>query len=252
MSRPGPGRPLVSVIMPVYNAAPVLARAVDSVLAQTLDDWELILVDDASTDASRAAIKTVTRRDPRISALFHPHNTGAAAARNTGIAQARGRYIAFMDADDEWLADKLNRQITLMAECNVALGYTGFWRVNGAARRRVRVPATVTRDILLRGNVIGCLTAVYDRDILGTVAMPDLPLSHDYALWLDLLARIDHAVGLDEPMAVYHRSSTSLSGSRFRSLAGTWQVYRQHLGLPRWQAARNLTHHILQRARQEG
>lgn len=241
--------PLVSVLMPVFNAAAVLERAVASVRAQSLPDWELLIVDDGSADESAAVIAGCAADDARIHTLAQGRNTGAAAARNRALAMARGRYIAFLDADDAWLPEKLDRQVGMMQRQDAALGFSGFWREENGSYARVRVPERVTRGRLLRGNVIGCLTAIYDRARLGDMPMPDLRLSHDYALWLDILGRIDHAAGLDEPLAIHHRSRGSLSASRLRSLQGTWGMYRSHLGLPRTRAAFYLAHHIARRAR---
>jgi len=234
--------------MPAYNSAAVLARAVASVQSQVFENWELIIVDDASHDNTRDIATQLSQKEPRIIVFFQDVRGGAAAARNRAIAQARGRYIAFLDADDEWLPEKLDQQISAMTKGGAALCYTGFWRQKtGHDKHRVHVPATVTRKTLLRGNVIGCLTAVYDRDQLGTILMPDLPMRHDFALWLDILARTDRAVGIDTPLAIYHQSSTSLTGNKWRAQRGTWRMFRRHLGLPRHLAAFYLLSHLIQR-----
>lgn len=240
--------PALSVIMPTFNSAADLARAVVSVQNQSFKDWELIIVDDASQDDTRSIATGFSQEDSNITVIFQDINSGAAATRNHAIAHARGRYIAFLDADDEWLPDKLNLQITAMKKTGTALCYTGFWRqIPGHDKHRVRVPATVTRNTLLRGNVIGCLTAIYDRDQLGTVLMPDLPMRHDFALWLDILARTDHAIGIDQPLAIYHQSPTSLTGNKWRAQLGTWRMFRHYLGLPRHLAAFYLLSHLFQR-----
>ncbi len=241
--------PLVSVIVPVFNAAPVLERAAASVLAQDLDDWELLLIDDGSTDDSAGVIEQLAARDPRIRGLSQGRNTGAAAARNAGLDAARGRYIAFLDADDAWLPQKLRLQLGFMTAQGAALCYTGFWRMSGAGQVRVRVPARVDHRALLRHNVIGCLTAIYDRSVLGSVPMPEYARSHDYALWLDILSRTDFAAGLDEPLALYFRTQGSLTSSRLKSLAGTWEIYRAHQKLSRRASAGNLAGHVLGRYR---
>ncbi|EIE49044.1 glycosyl transferase [Salipiger aestuarii] len=241
--------PLVSVIVPVFNAGPVLERAVASVLAQELGDWELLLIDDGSTDTSAAVIETLAARDPRIRGLSQGRNSGAAAARNAGLDAARGRYIAFLDADDVWLPQKLRLQLAYMTAQGAAFSYTGFWRMNGAGQFRVRVPARVDHRTLLRHNVIGCLTAIYDRSVLGAVPMPEFARSHDYALWLDILSRIEFAAGLDEPLALYFRTKGSLTSSRLKSLAGTWEVYRAHQKLSRSASAGKLAGHVFGRYR---
>lgn len=239
----------VSVIIPVFNASNTLERAVASVLEQDWGNWQLILIEDGSTDGSLEVCVRLAAQDARIQLLQQPGNTGAAAARNVGIRAATGRYLAFLDADDEWLPQKLSRQVAFMQAEGAVFSYTGFWRQRGSQRHQVRVPGCVTRQVLLKGNVIGCLTAIYDREYFGTVEMPPLRLRQDFALWLDLLARCDQAHGLDQPLAVHHVRATSLSAPRGRAMRATWQLYHQHLGLSRLQSAWYMSNHLLRRLR---
>jgi teichuronic acid biosynthesis glycosyltransferase TuaG len=249
LSRAASPAPAVSIIMPCLNAAACLPRAVASVTAQTRHDWELIIADDGSSDATPALARERAAADPRIRVLAAPETSprGAAAARNRGIAVARGRYLAFLDADDEWLPEKLARQLGWMQAEGLALTYTGFWRVHATGRREVRVPARVDRQRLLRGNVIGVLTAICDRDQLGPMAMPLLPLRQDYAFWLDLLKRTEAAHGLQVPLAIYHVTPGSLSANRWRASAATWRMYREHAGLGPLPAAWYLASHVIRR-----
>lgn len=242
-------RPVISVIMPALNAEAHLARAVASVRMQTRSDWELIIVDDGSCDGTLALAATYARSDPRITALSRAKYDaqGAAAARNRGILQSRGRYIAFLDADDEWLPEKLRLQVGRMEAEGLALTFTGFWRDRGARRYEVKMPARVTRKGLLRGNVMGTLTVVCDRGRLGDIAFPDLPLRQDYALWLSLLCRIEAAQAIQAPLAVSHVTPGSLSSNRLRATRATWRVYREFAGLGRLAAARCLTSHLVGR-----
>lgn len=248
--RDGPSDPpAISVIMPVRNAAAHLARAVASVRAQTRGDWELIIADDGSTDTTLSLAQALSAQDPRIRPLPPPQNgpRGAAAARNRAIAVARGRYLGFLDADDEWLPQKLARQLGWMEARGLALTFTGFWRQRDGQRRAIGVPDRVDRRQLLRGNVIGGLTVICDRHLLGPVEVPLLSLRQDYALWLDLLTRIEAAHGLQEPLAVYHVTPGSLSSNRWRSTKATWRMYRDHAGLGRLAAARCLASHLIRR-----
>lgn len=241
--------PAVSVIMPTLNAETCLDRAVASVRAQTRGDWELLIADDGSDDSTLARARDMAAEDPRIRALTAPPTgpRGAAAARNRAIAVARGRYLAFLDADDEWLPEKLARQLGWMEAKGLALTYTGFWRVQDDRQREVKVPARVDRQGLLYGNVIGVLTAICDREQLGPMAMPLLSLRQDYAFWLDLLKRTEAAHGLQEPLAVYHVTPGSLSANRWKATCGTWRMYRNHAGLGRLPAAWYLASHLLRR-----
>lgn len=241
--------PIVTAILPAYQAADTLARAVGSVQAQTRTDWELLVVDDGSRDSTAVIAQGLAEADARISVLHQPANSGAAAARNRAIRAARGRYIAFLDADDTWEPDKLARQIGFMQTHGHALSYTGFWRISGKKRRAVVPPSQVDYATLLRGNVIGCLTAVYDRDQLGRAEMPDLPTRQDFAFWLALLKRIPAAHGLPAPLASHYRRPGSLSSNRLKALAGTWHMYRRAEGLSVPASAWFLGHHLAGRLR---
>ncbi len=241
--------PLISVIMPAYNCAPDLGEAVASVQAQTCTDWELIIVDDASTDHSFAVAAALAAKDARIKVVQLAQNGGAAVARNTAIRLARGRYIAFLDADDLWLCAKLEQQIAFMTAWNAALSFTAFTRQSGVRRTHVTVPRTVTRTQLLHGNVIGCSTAIYDTNMVGKVEMPDIRMRQDFGLWLRILALTPQAFGLDEALTIYRRKANSLSSGLFRRTGFTWRLYRDIEGLGRVAAARCLAAHLLNRAR---
>lgn len=250
--RPGQGAdlrpaPLVSVVMPAYRAGATLPRAIVSVQAQTLTDWELLVVDDGSGDRTLEAARAFAGRDGRIRVFALDRNQGAAAARNIAIRAAQGRFIAFLDADDEWLPEKLARQTAFMAATKAAFSYTGFFRQTGRRRRTVRVPDRVDRERLLRGNVIGCLTAVYDRSLIGIVEMPPLRMRQDFATWLDILRRIDCAHGLTECLAIHHQGRATLSSNKLTAAAATWRLYREIEGLSRREAALALGGHLLRR-----
>lgn len=244
-----PTEPLISVIMPAYDAAAHLPRAVASVRRQKREDWELWISDDGSRDGTVALARSFAEHDPRIKVLSKGDHDqkGAAAARNRAIAQSGGRFLAFLDADDEWLPEKLDRQAGLMLTQGAALTFTGFWRQKGARRHEVKVPPSVTRRGLLRGNVMGTLTVMCDRRQLGDITFPSLALRQDYALWLDLLNRTDAATGLQAPLAVSHVTQRSLSSNRWRAARATWHVYRQHAGLGPLASGYYLTSHLARR-----
>jgi teichuronic acid biosynthesis glycosyltransferase TuaG len=240
---------LVSIITPAYNAQDVLARAVASVQAQTLADWEMIIVDDSSGDATAAVAERCAQGESRIRVLRQePAKKGAASARNTALTIAQGRYIAFLDADDEWMPDKLATQTDRMRATGAGLTYTGFLRVGAdGMARRVRVPASVTLAKLRQGNRICCSSAMYDRVMTGTVPMPDLPLRQDYALWLTLLARLPRAVGIDAPLVRLHVTVGSLSSNKWRAMRATWVMHHRHFGTGVVQSAVYVASHTLRR-----
>jgi teichuronic acid biosynthesis glycosyltransferase TuaG len=253
VSGPAPeGFPRVSVITPVWNAAATLEETVASVRAQSLSDWEMLLVDDGSTDGSAALIAHLAAEEPRIRALATGVNGGAGVARNLGIRAARGRYIAFLDADDRWRPEKLSHQIGFMAARGHALVFSAYRRMDVAGRPGavVGVPASgqVGYDELLKRNVIGCLTAVYDTALLGKVEMPDIRRRQDYALWLRLLRRIPAAYGLPEVLADYRVGAGSLSGNKLVAAGATWRLYRDIEKLSPPRAAYCFAHYATQAA----
>lgn len=242
-------RPLVSVLMPCKNAAATIAASLASVQAQTLRGWELVVADDGSDDGTQEIAADFSKHDPRIKLLEHRGGpNGASVARNRALDLSTGRYIAFLDADDLWLPEKLTTQIGEMQARSAAFSCSAYWvRREGESDILRRPPACVTRRILLNGNRIGCLTAVYDSALLGKQPMPDIPLRHDYALWLHLLTLTETAIGIQHPLAIHHRHSGSLSSNVRRASLATWHMLRTEAGLNTSQAANTLVRHLLGR-----
>ena len=230
MNRSAPESCLVSVITPCRNAEVFIAAAIDSVQAQTLTDWEMLVVDDASTDASAAIIADYAARDRRICLLSLPQPAGAAGARNLAIGQARGRYIAFLDSDDLWFPDKLAKQVAFMAAHDSAFTYASYRLIDSTGRDLgvFTTAPSLTRADLLKVNSVSCLTAMYDTRHLGRMYMPDVSIGHDYALWLAIIKRVGTARGIVEPLAAYRIKQTSLSSNKFRAAHVRWRMYRCH------------------------
>ncbi|WP_424943407.1 glycosyltransferase family 2 protein [Aliiroseovarius crassostreae] len=220
--------PAVSVIIPTYNAARYLERTVSSVQSQCFEDWELILADDASSDGTMDLARQLAAKDDRIRVLDTKTNGGAARARNRALKAARGRYMAFLDADDCWRPEKLTRQVAFMQSTNAPLSYTEFVRhFDDGSARQVRLPEKVDRKTLLRGNLIACSTAMYDREALGLVEMPDVRMRQDFGLWLRILERVPLAHGLCEPLTDYTVRSDSLSANKVKAISATWRLFHQ-------------------------
>lgn len=238
--------PLVSVITPVHDGAATLAETVASVRAQSLGDWEMHIIDDGSTDGSRALAEGFAAEDPRIQVTGWADNRGPAAARNAGIRAANGRFIAFVDADDLWLPEKLARQTAYMIGTGAGLGFTGYERVTetGEFLGRVAVPERIDHAGLLRGNVIASVTAMYDREVCGLVEMPDVRRRQDYGLWLRLLRNGAGGRGINEVLARYRVRRKSLSSNKLIAAAGTWALYREVEEMGRARAAWCLVHNL--------
>ncbi|MFG6139547.1 glycosyltransferase family 2 protein [Halomonas sp. B23F22_10] len=231
--------PLVTVVMPVFNSEATVGEAIRSVTSQTFGDLELIVVDDGSTDGTLDIVESYSKNDPRVFWFRLDGNQGAAVARNTAIGKALGRYIAFLDSDDAWAPEKLERQVFFMRENSIELSYTAYSKVgeNGEWLGHVGVPDKVTYHQLLKTCVIGCLTAMYDTKKLGKVYMPLVRKRQDYGLWLNILKLVPHAMGINEPLAFYRVRSDSISADKKKAAMHTWKLYREVEGLGKVRAS---------------
>jgi teichuronic acid biosynthesis glycosyltransferase TuaG len=219
----------VSIITPSYNAERFLAKTIDSVLLQTYQNWELLIVDDCSPDDANQLIEQYVAKDGRIKLLRLKSNSGAAVARNTAIEAARGRYIAFLDSDDRWLPNKLEKQLSFMQECDVAFSFASYEKLNeeGDVVGTVGIPPKVSYRDLLKVCSIGCLTAMYDTEKLGKVYMPLIRKRQDLGLWLRILKETPYAYGLEEVLAQYQLRNDSISANKRDAASYTWRLYRE-------------------------
>lgn len=229
---------LVSVITPVYNAAAFIEKTVQSVLNQTYTNIEHILVDDCSTDNSEAIITEMIAKDSRIKYIKLEENSGAAVARNVGIANARGQFVAFIDSDDVWRTDKLEKQISYMQDNKYAFTYTNFEMISEdglVLNTKVPLPKRLDYKGLLKNTAIACSTVVIDRQIIGDFRMPLVRKGQDTATWLKILKFHDYAYALDEVLGQYRQVQGSISSDRLGALKRTWNTYYniEKLALPK-------------------
>jgi teichuronic acid biosynthesis glycosyltransferase TuaG len=222
-------QPLVSIVVPVYNAARFMDDTIHTVLNQTYQNWELLLVDDCSSDNSVQIIQKYLKKDERIKLTKLTENSGAAIARNTGIDKAKGRYLAFLDADDLWVNNKLELQVAFIQEKNAAFSFTGyeFADENGQPNgKKVHVPETITYKQALKNTTIWTSTVMLDMQVINklTIHMPNIG-SEDTATWWKILKTISRAYGLDLIMSYYRRTSNSLSANKLSSMKRTWKIY---------------------------
>lgn len=235
---------LVSIIVPVYNAGSYIREAIRMVEAQTYREWELILVDDCSQDNSRQVIEAYLAKaeasDKRIRLIKKEVNEGAARARNTGIDAAKGRYIAFLDADDVWMPEKLEKEMAFMEEKQAAFVFTAYEFGDEKAKgtgKIVHVPEMLSYKQALSRTVIFTTTVLLDRKKTGSglIHMPDVK-SEDTALWWKILRSGYTAYGLDEVLAIYRRPAKSLSSNKWEAIKRIWYLYRKQEGLPLFQS----------------
>lgn len=227
----------VSIIVPVYNVEKYIEAAMDSVRSQSFQDWELLLVTDGCTDTTEAVIEAYCQRvkDQRIRMIRQPRNMGAAQARNRGMRESGGRYIAFLDADDLWPADKLSRQLAFMEEKQAAFSFTGYEFANEKGEglgRIVRVPEKMNYQDALKNTTIFTTTVMFDTEKINRelLEMPQVK-SEDTALWWKLLRNGFTAYGLNENLALYRRAGSSLSSNKLEAVRRIWNLYRRVEGL---------------------
>ena len=231
---------LISIVVPVYNASAYLADTILSVKSQTYHNWELILVDDGSTDDSlsimREMARDINRDRERIKILELPGNQKAARARNRGVAEASGRYLAFLDADDLWDPAKLERQLALMKELDCAFSFTGYEFADEdgiGVQKIVHVPEKINYRKAVKNTTIFTSTVMFDLEKLSKedIEMPPVP-SEDTATWWKVLKKIPYAYGLDEDLTLYRRGGNTLSSNKLEAVRRTWNLYRnvEHFG----------------------
>lgn len=225
---------LISIITPVHNAEDFVSECIESVRNQTYTNWEHILVDDCSSDRSAEIIKSYSNLDPRIKCIKLIKNSGAGIARNKAIEISKGTYIAFLDCDDLWYSDKLQKQRKYMKENNCFFSFSSYDKIDEdsvrVGKKVMAKPRISYRQALLK-NPIGCLTAMYDVNFYGKQYMPSIRKRQDYALWLKLLKKAD-AHGLPESLASYRVRKSSISSNKLSLLKYEWKIYREEEGLP--------------------
>lgn len=224
---------LVSIITPAYRAAATVEQTIESVRAQTYPHWELLVADDCSPDHTRDLVATWAARDPRIRLVALEKNGGPAAARNAALERAQGRWIAFLDSDDLWLPQKLERTLAHARAHDAALVFTGFRRISQDGTRTggyIGVPRTLNYGQLLGNTAIATSTVLLDRQKTGDVRMRKV-FYDDFACWLAILRRGLLAHGLDEDLMRYRVMARSVSRNKKRSAQEVWKAYRQVEGL---------------------
>lgn len=228
---------LISIVVPVYNAAKCITDTVQSVRSQTLRDWELILVDDGSTDRSVEIMREFANDNIKLICL--KGGKSAALARNRGIREASGRYLAFLDADDLWSPDKLEKQLKFMCEKEAAFSFTGYEFADEqgiGVQKIVSVPAKLNYRAALKNTTIFTSTVMFDlhRIAKEDILMPNVA-SEDTATWWKILKKGYTAYGLDEALTLYRRGSGTLSSNKIIAVKRIWNLYRnvEHLSIPR-------------------
>jgi teichuronic acid biosynthesis glycosyltransferase TuaG len=228
-------QPLVSVIMPCYNMEKYVADSIASVQRQTYSNWELLIVDDVSTDETVKIVTKRTETDERIHFVVKPQHSGIADTRNQCIQMAQGRFLAFLDADDIWHPEKLETQVRFMLERNVGFTYTTYdWidEEGNTLNKSINTIGHLDYETYLRNTIIGCSTVVVDKTIVGEVVVPRFRTSEDTATWLDILKQGHLAYAIDMPLTSYRIRRKSASSNKLKASYDLWRVYRQQEKMP--------------------
>lgn len=231
---------LVSIIMPSYNTAPYIAESINSVIAQTYADWELIIVDDACSDNTDEVVADAIRHCERSEAIHYlknDRNRGAAYSRNRALRKAKGKWIAFLDSDDLWAPDKLEKQIAFMEKNGYAFSYTRYEEMDENGNPTGTVvsgPKRITKTGMYNYCWPGCLTVMYDREVVGDIQIAEIQKNNDYAMWLKICRKADCYL-LDENLARYRKRGGSITHSCHPRAGGDLPLGQsRHLSLIKW------------------
>ncbi|MEG0856253.1 MAG: glycosyltransferase family 2 protein [Terrisporobacter sp.] len=226
---------LVSVITPMYNSEKFIRQSIESVLRQSYKNFELIIVDDGSKDKSEEIVCEYLKKDERIKYIKLEKNMGISNARNIAIKESRGRFIAFLDSDDIWKEDKLNKQVNFMVKNNYSFSFTAYELIdedNNKLDKIIEARDFYNYKDLLKGNNIGCLTIMLDKKNIDMPIVMKNESHEDYILWLELLRNDINAYGINEVLAYYRKTNSSISHNKFKAAGWTWHIYRKIEKLP--------------------
>lgn len=227
--------PTVSIVMPAYNAQCHIEEAIRSVMAQTVEGWELLVLDDGSEDDTCAIVERLMAEEPRILLLRNEQNLGVAQTRNRGMERCHGEFVALLDSDDVWYPEKLERQIALLRESGAALcccAYDIIGNDGAPVKASYDVPEQVDLDTLLKENVICCSTVVLRGDVAQSCRFDPGYYHEDYVLWLQLLQKGHRVVGCRKKLAAWRLNQGSRSYNKLKSAKNRWIIYRKYLKMP--------------------
>jgi len=223
---------MISIIIPVYNGSRFLEQTIISAIKQTYTDIEILLIEDCSTDNTLEIAEMLSEKFSAITLLKNQKNIGVAKSRNRGIEIAKGEYIAFLDSDDLWQPQKLEKQINLLKKSNADLCYTAYSFVNEYTqpiKKTYLVPEAVTLKKLLSENVIGLSTVLIKKSAVKQTRMTNKFAHEDYVFWLGLLKNGCKAIGINEPLMQYRLSDQNRSGNKKRAAQSRWRIYRDFM-----------------------
>ncbi|AEV34265.1 glycosyl transferase [Owenweeksia hongkongensis DSM 17368] len=219
----------VSIVCAAYNCAGYLPKTIESVINQAYPDWELLIVNDCSTDNTAEVTESYAQADDRIKLLNNIKNVGPAKTRNNGIEAAQGKYLAFLDGDDFWEPDFISTSRDYLKRTGEVFCFSSYYRVDEDLNPLYDpfiVPEKVNYESILRTCPISCLTAFIDIEQIGKYYMPNIEKRQDYGLWLNILKDVNFAYGIEKPLATYRIRKGSVSRNKWKAMYYVWKVYR--------------------------
>lgn len=233
---------LISIIIPVYNAERYIEETINTVIMQTYENWELIIVNDCSTDKTKDVIEKFIidnkkKLENKVNLINLKENVGVSKARNTGVDSANGRYIAFLDGDDLWDKEKLKKQIEFMNEKKCAFSYTGyeFANENGEPTgKKVQVPEIITYKNALKNTIISTITVMIDITMVNKeyIYMPIAEVGEDTLTWWNILKKCNKGYGINEVLSLYRRTKNTLSSKKVKNIIKVWNIYNTQKEVP--------------------
>lgn len=233
--------PLVTVITPAYNAECFIKETIDSVLAQSMSDWEMIVIDDGSADHTRDIVSAYAQTDSRIRLVVNESNMGVARTRNRGLELFRGRYVAFLDSDDYWEPQMLEKMVARAEETGADIIYCSYALVDEAGKKVCNdfiVPSATTFEESIIRSVITCSTVLITGDLAKDNRFPVNMYHEDIAMWFRILRDGGTACGVTEVLAAYRQRKDSRSGDKLVSAVRRWPIYRKHLEMSFFQSVK--------------
>lgn len=219
----------VSIITPMYNAEKFIGKTIESVISQTYENWEMLIVNDNSKDNSYKIAKEYADKDGRIKILNLTENVGVVTGRNELIKMATGEFIAFVDSDDYWEERKLEKQIAFMKQKNISISCTEYTRVTEDEKpiNKINIKEEISYEDLLKNNYLGCLTVIYNAEKLGKKYFKERKKNEDYVLWLEIIKETSKIYGLKENLAYYRVLNNSRSSNKIEAAKDRWNIYRK-------------------------
>lgn len=227
--------PLVSIITPAFNASGFIEETINSVINQSYNNWEMIIVDDFSSDDTYEIANHYAKKDSRINVYRNEKNMGVAATRNKGLRIARGEFIAFLDSDDIWKKEKLESQLAFMFDNGVAISYSYYCCfVDDISHpiKLIKCPLKATQYSVVKSNYMGCLTVMVNKNKVGDFYMPNLNHGEDMLTWYGIMSKGFTARCVPEVLAYYRLSKKSLSSNKHKTAKKQWTIYREYLHFP--------------------